>query len=94
MNATPAWLNGLFGIATWGGLAGAVLLFMKRRLAVTLLLVSLIAAILQFGSAYLMFDMWNLLGGISSAFMPALVIILGLFFWNYAKGAAAKGWLK
>lgn len=94
MNNSPSWVYALFGIATWGGLAGAVLLLMKRRLAVTLLLVSLVAAVLQVLANYFVQDAWNLLGGATSLFMPVLIVGLGFFFWNYAKGAAAKGWLK
>ena len=94
MNNSPSWVYALFGIASWGGLAGAVLLFMKRRLAVPLLLVSLVAAVLQVLANYFVQDAWNLLGGPVSLFMPVLIIGLGLFFWDYARTSAAKGWLK
>ena len=94
MNNSPSWVYALFGIASWGGLAGAVLLFMKRRLAVPLLLVSLVAAVLQVLANYFVQDAWNLLGGPVSLFMPVLIIGLGLFFWDYARTSAAKGWLQ
>ena len=93
MRSTPAWLYGVFAIAVWVGLAGAVMLFMKRRIAVSLLLVSWVAAAIQFGYTYAALNAWSLLGP-SGAILPAIIVLLGFFFWNYAKGAAAKGWIR
>lgn len=93
MRTTPAWVYGLFAIATWSGLAGAVLLFFKRRIAVPLLLLSLVAAVAQFASIYLLYDALRLTGTAGVIF-PVLIIALGFFFWTYARSAAANGWLK
>lgn len=93
MRTTPSFVYALFGIATWGGLIGAILLFMKRRIAVPILLVSWIAAALQFLYVFTAQDGLRLVGW-SGTLMPIVIVGLGIFFWNYAKGAAAKGWLR
>lgn len=93
MRTTPPFVYALFGIATWGGLVGAILLFMKRRLAVPVLLVSWIAALLQFTYVFTAMHGIKLVGW-SGLIFPVIIIALGIFFWNYAKGAAAKGWLR
>ena len=94
IRTTPSWYYALFGIATWGGLAGAIALLLKRRFAVPLLLISWVAAALQFAYNFLVQDGWRLLGGFSGAIMPFAIVGLGIFFWNYARGAAAKGWIR
>src|SRR5687767_1690247 len=47
-DATPSWMVAAYAIAVWVGLAGAALLLLRRKLAVPVLLVSLIAVIVQF----------------------------------------------
>ncbi len=93
MRTTPPVVYALFGIATWGGLIGAVLMLMKRRLAVPVLLASWIAALLQFGYVFTMLNGIKLLGWGGTVF-PIVIVGLGIFFWNYAKGAEQKGWLR
>ena len=51
--ATPPWMVAAYAIAVWVGLAGAALLLMRRKLAVPLLLVSLVAVVVQFGGLLL-----------------------------------------
>src|SRR5918994_1509633 len=43
--AEPAWVTAAYAVAVWVGLAGTVLLVMKRKLAEWLLLISLIAVL-------------------------------------------------
>ena len=43
--AEPAWVTAAYAVAVWVGLAGTVLLVMKRKLAEWLLLVSLVAVL-------------------------------------------------
>jgi uncharacterized membrane protein YhdT len=52
-DATPTWMVTAYAIAVWVGLAGAALLLMRRKLAVPLLLVSLLAVIVQFSGLFL-----------------------------------------
>ena len=52
-DATPTWMVAAYAIAVWVGLAGALLLLLRRKLAVPLLLVSLIAVIVQFSGLFL-----------------------------------------
>ena len=47
--AMPSWLFGVFAFAVWVGLAGAVALLFRRRIARSLYVVSLIAVVVQFG---------------------------------------------
>ena len=89
MQATPSWIYALFAIATWGGLIGAVLLFLKKRAAVLLLLISWVAALAQFGGLFLTVPKAAATGTV----IPALIISLGIAFWWYARKADKEGWL-
>lgn len=93
MRAMPSWLYGLFAIATWGGLAGAIALLLRRRIAVPLLLLSWIAAAAQFGYTFLGLPAYRLLGA-SGMIFPLIIVALGVAYWLFARTAAAKGWLR
>ena len=92
VEATPSWLNVLFGIAVATGVLGAVGLLLKRRWAAMLFLLSLVAVVLQMAASFAMTPMWSLIGP-SSLVMPVIVMLIALGLWLYARKAAARGWL-
>jgi hypothetical protein len=47
-DAFPAWADGAWAIAVWGALLGAILLLLRRRLAVAVFLVAVLAMIVAF----------------------------------------------
>ena len=91
--AMPRWLFVPFGIATIGGVLGSVGLLSRRRWAVVVLLVSLLAILVQFGAIYLVTPTWELTGARGAAF-PVVLAVVGLFLWWYARRAATRGWLR
>ena len=91
--ATPAWLNAMFGIGVIGGVLGALGLLLRRRWAVPVLLVSLLAIVVQFAANYLTTPLWSLMG-VRGALFPLCITVIGLFLWWYARRAAARGWLR
>lgn len=92
-NALPTWHVAIFAIAVWSGLIASLLLIARKKWSVPLFLLSLIAVIVQM--AYWLFgtDAMEVFGP-STPVMPAIVTVLGLFFYFYSKSAKAKGWLK
>jgi len=93
MNMTPAWVNGAFAIATWGGLLGAIGLLLRRRWARGLFVLSLIALLIQFGWVFLVARSHELIGP-SSALFPAIIAALGIILIWFASDAAKRGWLR
>ncbi len=93
MAMMPGWLYALFAVATWSGLIGAVLMLLRKRLAVPFLLVSWIAAAAQMVGSYMVLPGLELLGGPRALIMPVIIVALGIIFWRYAMRGAAKGWL-
>lgn len=92
-DATPAWMIAAYGTAVWVGLAGAALLWMRRRMAEPLLLASFVAVLVQFSGLLLVpalrdrtpADAWLL---------PIIIIAAGYSIWQFARRARSRGWLR
>jgi hypothetical protein len=92
LEARPAWYYAAFAGAVWVGLTGAVGLLLRRRWAVPALLISLLAAIVQFSSIFIVPAM----GAISSDALagPIGIIVVCYVIFMLARLAARRGWLR
>ncbi|WP_310467838.1 hypothetical protein [Sphingomonas sp.] len=92
-DATPGWMVAAYAIAVWIGLAGAIMLVLRRKLAEPLLLASFAAILAQFSGLLLVpalrdrtpADAWLL---------PLIIIAVGYSLWHFARKARASGWLR
>ena len=91
--ATPGWVNVAFGFAVIGGVLGALGLLLRRRWAVAMFAVSLLALLVQFAGAYLSTPAWEAYGAAGLA-MSALLLVIALALLAYARRSAARGWLR
>jgi hypothetical protein len=91
--ATPQWVVIAFAVAVWVGLAGAVLLVMRRRLAEPLLAVSLLAIVVQ-NSAWLVVPALRNLVGSDDLLLPFVITIVCYGIWQLARTARKAGWLR
>lgn len=92
MNATPAWANGAFAFAVFGGLIGSILLLLKKSLAMPVLLVSLVAILVQMYNAFFIQDSFAVFGP-GGTIMPIMVIIVALLLIWLGQSAKSKRWL-
>ena len=90
----PAWLFVVYGVAVFSGLAGAIALLARRKAAKPLFLLSLFAAVLQFGYTFAAMDALALLGPAMALPLPAMVIAVGLFTVWYARWCARHALLR
>ncbi len=90
--ATPAWLYGLFGIAVIGGVLASLGLLLKKKWAVPLFLVSLLAVVAQTAATFLVTPAWSAFGA-AGLVMPAIVLAIAFLLWRYSRKAAARGWI-
>ena len=86
----PVWSLYAYAIAVWGGLLAAVLYLLRKRLAVTVFVISLIAGLISFS--------WSIMNaeartasGDKFWVMPMLVLVLGLIEIFWSRKMAAKG---
>lgn len=89
---SPIYLKIFFGLGVFGGLLGSVGLIRRKSWAITFLLISLIAVILQFASSVLMTDALEVMGN-SALILPAVIILFASFIFWYGRYAKAQGLL-
>lgn len=93
IEAQPAWLSALWALGVWGGLAGAVLLLARNRLAVTAFLVSLVGAAGSF-VASLQQDVPAELEELGTGPIMYVVIVLAVLFAWYSWAMRKQGVLR
>lgn len=82
----PAYVTAAFALAVFCGALGSLLLLLRKKFAVTLFYISLVAVIVQMG--YLLIN-----GYASSIPMTVMIIVFAVFFAWFAKYSASKGYL-
>ncbi|SNS28699.1 hypothetical protein SAMN06265376_11047 [Dokdonia pacifica] len=91
MESAPSWGVIVYGIATIGGVLACILLLMRKKGAVLLFLLSLLAIIIQMGYGMFVMKWGDILGPVDAYVMPIIVIIIGIFLYMYSKNNAQKG---
>lgn len=91
--ATPNWSVAAYAIAVWVGLIGSLLMLIRRRLAVPLLLVSLLAVVVQFSALVLIPE---ISGSVSSDMLlfPVVIFVVCYGIFHLALLGRKKGWLR
>ena len=89
----PMWVVVAYGVAVFAGALGCLMLVMRRKLAVPLLVLSLLAVLVQMSYLFFMSDTFAVMGNAAMA-MPILVVVISLALVWLARNAAARGWLR
>ena len=92
-DSTPAWMIGAYALAVWVGLAGAVLLLMRRKLAEPLLLVSLLAVVVQFSGLLLVPSLRDLMSS-DMLLLPFVIVVVCAAIWSLARKARRRALLR
>lgn len=80
----PTWKTIAFFIATVGGLLGSILLFLKKKMAFPILVLSLIGILISFYYDFLKTKLIDIYGN-SSVILPLIVVLIGVFLVWYTK---------
>ncbi|MEO6114347.1 MAG: hypothetical protein ABIP07_07890 [Sphingomicrobium sp.] len=91
--AQPQWVTGVFAVATWSGLAGALLLLLRRRTAETILLVSLVAIAVWIGGLATTEVVRASMSVNDWALLFAIAAIVWTIYW-FARHSRQRGWLR
>jgi len=92
-DATPQWMTIAWAVAIGAGILGAIGLIVRRRFAEPLLLLSLIAVAIQFSGLFLVKQLREITPE-DHLLIPVTILILAYAFWQAAKIARRRGWLK
>jgi hypothetical protein len=91
--AQPAWVTAVYAIAVFTGLGGSIALAMRNGLAISILVVSFVAVIIQMSYALVFTNMIDAMG-VGSAVMPALIIVVAAALVWFSTYARSKGWIR
>lgn len=92
-DATPQWMTIAWAVAIGAGLLGALGLLLRRRFAEPMLLISLLAVAVQFSGLFLVRQLRELTPE-DHLVVPVVILFLAYGFWQSAKLARRRGWLR
>ena len=90
----PAWYNWCYALAVGTGFLGGLALLARRRVALSLFLVSLVAVIVQFGYVLGATDLIAVKGFATAAGLPIFIFAVAVFSLWLAGRAGQRGWLR
>jgi len=87
----PAWVIAAWAIAVWGGILGALLLLLRRRLAVWVFLVSLVAMVVTTIHNYVLSDGLEIFADAGSQAFTAVIFVIALGLYIYSRAMRKRG---
>lgn len=88
----PAWATAGFAIGTFGGLIGMVALLARRKLAVPLLAIALLATLISYVWPFALSGQTGSFTAVDWTMSIAILVIQAALFW-LARHASGKQWL-
>jgi hypothetical protein len=81
----PAWVVAAWAVAVWGSVLGALLLLSRRRFAVWVFLISLIAMVITTFHNYVLSNGMEVVGDTFSLSFAAVIFLVALALFLYAR---------
>ena len=91
--ALPVWVNGAFAVSVWVGVAGAVMLVLRKKFAEPLLLVSLAAVLVWLGGLLLTAGVRENMSANDLLVAIVVVALTWTIFW-FARHSRQREWLR
>ena len=91
--AEPTWVTAAFAVAVWIGLAGTILLVLKRRLAEAAMLVSLIAVLIWLAGLLIVSGLRENMSANDLLVAIGVTAVTWTIFW-FARHSRQRGWLR
>ena len=91
--AEPAWVTGAYAVAVWVGLAGAILLVLRRRLAEPALLLSLVATLIWLAGLVQVRDLRENMSANDLLVAIVVTALTWTIYW-FARHSRMRGWLR
>ncbi|MCB0383443.1 MAG: hypothetical protein KDD05_09145 [Psychroserpens sp.] len=93
LSNTPSWAIAAFAIAVFAGLIASVLLLLKKKVAYTMFLISLIGVIVQLYHNLIVVKSVDIYGP-AAVVMSVMIIGFAILLLLFSKYSIKKGWLK
>jgi hypothetical protein len=92
--STPGWVWAAYGVAVVAGTLASIALLVRRRFAVTLFWISLIAVIAQFAWIAFLSGAMARMGTLEALGLPLFIVMVAALLVWFSGRAAARGWLR
>lgn len=89
----PFWAVIVWAVSVWGGLVATILLLMRRKLAAPIYLASIISYLLACVHNFLLSNGAEFMGTVG-LIMTALILLISIALYFYARAQAARGVLR
>lgn len=89
----PLWTMIAFGLAVLGGFLGSILLFLRKKMAVTLFILSLVAVLVQLSSYFIVDGYLEYLGD-QGWTMTILIVIVAISLVWFSQSSVRRGILR
>ena len=89
----PKWLWVVYGVAVVTGTLGSLLLLLRRKLALPVFWLSLVAIVVLFAYALFPARMLELMGPAQALPMPVAVTVVAVLLVWFSRKAIARGWV-
>ena len=90
--AEPMWVTAAYAVAVWVGLAGTILLVMRKRLAEAALIVSLVAVLVWLAGLILVTPLRESMSANDLLVAIVVTALTWTIFW-FARHSRQRGWL-
>lgn len=90
MERQPVWHSAAFPLAVFSGFVGAIMLLLRKRIAVRLFLLSLVAVLVQFVGYFILDGYVEFISG-QGWIMPIIIPILAVGFWFFTRNSEKAG---
>ncbi len=90
----PAWVVAFWAIAVWGGVLGAILLLLRKKLAAPVLGVSFLAMVVTTIHNFVLSNGLEVMGGVGPLAFSALIFVVALLLYLYARAMKSRGVLR
>ena len=87
----PAWAIATWAIAVWGGVLGSILLLMRKKHAVGVFIVSLIAMLITAFQNFVLSNGFEVIGDPFSLAFTGLIIVVAVALVVYARAMHRRG---
>jgi len=85
------WVIAAWAIAVWGGVVGAVLLLLRKAIAVWVLLASLVAMLITTFQNYVLSNGMEVVGDTFNLIFTAVIFVISLGLYLYARAMQRRG---
>jgi hypothetical protein len=91
--AEPAWVTGAYAVAVWVGLAGGLMLLLRRKQAEWLMMISLVAVLVWLAGLILVSPLRDSLSANDLIVALLVTALTWTIFW-FARHSRQRGWLR